>query len=315
MVVFSMVFGSAIFAACDRAADTMPTTPALSRTVLEPSLLTSEAARHLNAEGQFILSAPAAGAVPMITEAEAKVRAVAWARDFGSFNRSYLEKYHGAPIDFTKLQACSRAYFAASPYEDLPAGVPNFVRNYLGPQWLVSLCAADGTPQVSLAIAAYSTDVTVESGHLKQAPFGGAEHFWEGISRGTELPVAPERAAELAARLTGRRVAAVPELVLSDAHYAPQYARWRIVLDDPALFRSLKSGTSIRTAEVYIGADKYFKNVDFAVPDAAAPRERIKRYRVLGPNGLGVETARSRAAVRAGRPHGFEPATPVQEGR
>lgn len=116
--VLGAALGSAVLAGCDQTVERVPTLPTPSRSVLTSSLVTGEAARHLNADGQFVLPSPGATQFAIISEADARARAEAWVRDFGQFNRPYLEMYHGAPIDFSKLRVCRRVYFAASPRGD-----------------------------------------------------------------------------------------------------------------------------------------------------------------------------------------------------
>lgn len=222
--------------------------------MLTSAILAGAAAQAVNAQGAFVLPTPAAGPVPMLSEAEARAHAAAWAHDFGPYNRTHLEERHGGRIDFAPLTPCPRGYFAATPYDEVPADVHPGVRNFHDPQWLVSLCSPDGTPVVSVAVAAYATNnVALESGTLTWRGPGGSEYFVQGIPAGQDFPESPERAAELAARRTGRRVTAVPELVLAGSA-APQYARWRITLDAPVAVRALKRGAVERTNVLYVGA-------------------------------------------------------------
>ena len=244
----------------------MPTAP----TRIDASVVTGAAAAAVNDRGEFTLPAPDGDGRAVLSVGEAKARAEAWARQFGSFHRTRLESGHGAPIDFATLVACPRAFFARSPYEPPRADAPNYARNLYGPRWLVSLCASSGVPQVSLAIAAWSTDVELTDGRIRFPRYHGNEFVSTAIPRGLEVPLAPERAARLAAEATGRRVAGVPELVLPPALYVPQFARWRVALEAAASFRTDKGGQVTASAELFVG------------PEVRGPREALLLGRAAG---------------------------------
>ena len=194
------------------------------------AILTAAAAASVNERGQFILSGPSEDGVSMLSEAQARSLAVAWAKEFGSFHRTRLERVHCAPIDMALLEPCPRAFLARSPYEPLGRDIPNYTRHLFGPYWLIAMCAS-GVPQVGLAVAAYATDVTIEGGRIRFPAWHGNEFVSRGIKRGEEMLLTPERAATLVADKSNRRVATVPELILPENKGIPQLARWRVTLE------------------------------------------------------------------------------------
>jgi hypothetical protein len=53
--------------------------------------------------------------------------------------------------------------------------------------------------------------------------------------------IGPELAAAVAAKATGAKVFAVPELLMADVIYAGEWDHWRITLDRPVSLRVLSS--------------------------------------------------------------------------
>ena len=117
----------------------------------------------------------------------------AYAKQFLPLQHTFLEKERGgAKIDLKKISACGRPLYAASPFERLPESVPAPDRRPYGSYWLVTLCA-EGTPQVSLAISAQATDLTIANGRIQFPFYYGNEFFSQGIPVGHqgEFPSTP----------------------------------------------------------------------------------------------------------------------------
>jgi hypothetical protein len=127
----------------------------------------------------------------------------------------------------------------------------------LGPFWLVRLCGPSGDPQARVAVSAYSTDLGVTNrGSVDFPAIGGGDFVPAGIPSNdayAELPSA-EAAVVLAADLTGKHVAAVPELIVPFfMEDNPWGARWHLRLDGPARVTA-RGGHVLETSDIYIGA-------------------------------------------------------------
>jgi hypothetical protein len=174
------------------------------------------------------------------------------------YNNEYYETRRGAPISYDKLAVCAPPLYAATPFERLdiddPSASAHPLQKALGPVWLVRLCVR-GDPEMNVAVSAYSTDLEIASnGEIDFPPIGGNDFVPEAIPIGqiaNELPSA-EAAVVLAATATGRRVAAVPELIAPFyRNDSPLEARWHLRLDSPARIRTA-TGSTIESADVYV---------------------------------------------------------------
>ena len=251
MAVAFMAVVAATLASCSNEPtaphDGQPSAAELARAV------TGDAAAKLSADGRFQLpSVVPNGPYPEITVAQANALAIAWAREFGPLFMELLEKEHGGPINFAKLQTCGRTLYAETPYEPPPEFFHVSARRVLGSQWLVTLCDR-GVPSVSLSVAARSTDLTIVNGKV-EFPFShGDEFFPMGIPLGHtgDYPMSPERAAVRIFELTGRRVTTVPTLILPGRPFVAQLSRWGARLEGAATLRS-RAGL-VERSEAYTG--------------------------------------------------------------
>lgn len=246
------LLSSFLGAACDQSAVT--TGPAL----VSPDVrahVAGEAAENLTAEGKFVLPPPRQEPFPQISAAEAAEQAVVHMRMFGPLVRKYLEEQHGAPLDFARLEADPRVYYATTPYEQtIPPDFHPGLRKNLGPYYLVVL-RSSGRPVLSVAVSAYNTDFVVRNGELHFPVNHGNNFMPQGAHVGREfsMPVSPERAVQIVAEATGARVVAVPALSLPQQTYVPQFARWRIALDRPVRVRGVETGQVRDVRELYVG--------------------------------------------------------------
>ena len=232
--------------------------PIVSREELIQAL-SPEAAKFVGSDGRLQLGAPTNTGRDQISGEQAGALAVGVAK----FNLPYTSKkwdaQHGSPIAYQHLAVCGQPLYAASPFERLEIDDPSTqahpLQKALGPHWLVTLCGPAGDQQVKIVVSAYSTELTIDArGAVVFPPIGGDDFSPEGVPSARiadELPSA-EAAVVLAAKLTGRRVAAVPELISPFYRDGDPFgARWRIRLDGPAHVRAA-TGQVIETSEVYI---------------------------------------------------------------
>lgn len=215
--------------------------------------LTAEVAAGLTPEGRFILPPPPSEPYPQITAEQARELAVAWARTFGRYHGRYLERRHGRPIDFFALEAAAPVYYAVSSYDAVPPEAHPGLRNSAGPHFLVYL-VDDGRPVISLAVAAF-TESTVEQGRMRMVVRKGGDFTHGAVpsGEGFVMPLSPERAAQVAAEMSGALVAAVPELVLPELRYSAHHARWKVPLERPVTARAVSTGAVRVVRELYIG--------------------------------------------------------------
>lgn len=235
------------------------------------TFVTSELAASLTPDGHFTLQGPLPDPYPQIAPERAAEIAIAHARTFGPFHRSYLENGHGRRIDFDALQVGSPVYYARSPYIPPPAGLHPGIHNRTGPYYLVYLVSPDGTPVLSVGVAAYTQAWIDEEGFLQYPPSHGSDVLPQGVrtGRGFVMPVSPEQAVRLVGLATGARTVSAPEFVLPSSEYAPHYARWKIDLDRPVTARSRDGQRVITTREVYVGLWG-----EFFIPAADQPEGR-----------------------------------------
>ena len=216
-------------------------------------------AARLDSRGRFVLPAPAAGAYSQVTPGEAAELALFAGQDAGrsTLFRSRLEEVHGAKIDFSKLRANSRVYYAATPYEPIPATFHPGLRNFYGPYYLVEL-EERGRPVVSVAVAAYG-EARVRDGQLifpDRVPLlHGNEFQVQGIPRGKRysIPVSPEQAVALVGSATHTRIVQIPELIRPEVYYASQFVRWKVTLSHPVLVRVPGSAQSRCVRQLFVG--------------------------------------------------------------
>lgn len=228
----------------------MPSAAAVAASV------TGAAAVALSADGLFPEADTASQTkYPELNRVQANRLAVAWVNQFALLHRSFLTRTRGGSIDFSKLAPCGRSLYAESPF--LPPGEdwPVTARRLYGPWWLITLCA-DGRPEVSLAISAWATDLTIVDGRIVFPQSSGNEFVAIGIpvaSQG-EFPMSPESAVTLVARATGRKVGIVPRLfAVIPRDGLPQSARWQTVITPPAHYTGSKTGARTAT-DVFVGS-------------------------------------------------------------
>jgi hypothetical protein len=226
-------------------------------TTTDTSVVTADVARSLSSSGQFVLSGPSGGTLHELSEDRARNIARLWVKQFFPWVRRSIETARGGKIDPSRLRVCSRIYYAESPYEPLDETADGgAARRAYGPWWIVPLCV-EGVPQVFLGIASYATDIEIRNDQILLPRFGGSQFVWRGIPTSVgELPVSPERAAQLAAQRTGSRVASVPRLVMP--HFrdgGPALARWELTLTPAVRLRTAQGEPPMTETRLFVGPE------------------------------------------------------------
>jgi hypothetical protein len=220
---------------------------------LSTSDVVGEAAAALDASGHFVLPPPHTTSFAEIDARMATKLAVAYIADYGEFLLGRFEHQHGGPIDLATVSPCGTPLYASTPYETGLSEVSRATQRAIGPHWLVTLCSRDATPTLSVAVSALAKDLVVAPQAPRLARTGSA-FFPAGIPLKTGfLTLTPERAAALAARASGRRVSAVPELIMRRPPFAPQLARWKVTLEAPVKLKGAESGNVAPTSTVFVG--------------------------------------------------------------
>lgn len=223
-------FTALALAACDRAGPPVSS----PRSSLIASLVTEDVSRSLDLDGRLILGTPQSpDGIPVISEQRARELAGAYVRSFGRWHLATWERHRGSTIDLSALAVGPRAHFAHSPYGSVPADVHPAIRKLYGPYYMVLLLNG-GEPVVLLAVSAFNTDHGIDpNGGLMLSMLDGNAYRDTGIpiSLGARAVIDPEDAIVLVARQTGRKAAAIPELVLPGARILPTFALWKITLD------------------------------------------------------------------------------------
>ena len=242
------------------------------------TMVVGEAAARVDAAGLFVMSAKAVDAKrPSLTEANARRLAAIYARDYGPIMRATLEGHRRAAIDFSKLSACGRTFYAESSLPDLPDAVPAGLRRANGPYWLVTLCEI-GVPAVSVSVSAFATDIHVVNDKLVYPLDSGSEFWIIGIPPALQaLPLPPEEAVRAAVAATGTPVNQVPVLVapvLGDG--VPQMARWRVSFERPVKARGVKSGREQTVSVAFIRRRGFREQVNAEVPVAESQETTLR---------------------------------------
>jgi hypothetical protein len=168
--------------------------------------------------------------------------------------REPLELQRGAPINLVALRAAMRVEFAETPYEVLPDSAPRWLRRSLGSAFVVRLTEA-GVPAVAVSVARHATELFVVDGRVRFPPDAGGEFqaFGMRADPGYSSPIGPERATEVAARLTGAKITELPILLRPLSRFAMTFARWKLVLDREITVVERATGIERRTQVLYVG--------------------------------------------------------------
>ena len=317
-----------VIASCESPTSVQPRVPDVRNAVV------GAAAQALDAEGHFRLPPAQAPKGTSIVSAErAADLALAYLRTFvtnpdvitfpGSRPiREVIEEAHGAAIDWGSLRLDVRlAFFAESPYDPFPDSLPGYVRRSYGPHYLVPLYSA-ATQALSVGVAAFNTEAKIDARGFVELPSpGGGEFFALGAPSLSEtaVPPSPEEAVLAVFEATGARTSEVPILIKPGERWAPQGARWRLVLDRPIVVTHATAGTEITTAEIYVGvwtgpdpAGGVRYGLQWYVPLDQQPDAEDILYTVPGTNPAEDRRRTYRASIRHDRPVAFDFVFPQQ---
>lgn len=222
--------------------------------------VTGEAARSIGVDGRFMLGLPPAETRPLMDEAQARAVAEHAATVFTPFIAAVLEGQHRQPIDFTRLRTCGPAYFARSAFQPIPDGHVEQLVYHLGSRWILAVCSDGGRPAISVSVAANAVSFREVDGQWviphNAVVFVGIPPEWAGA-----LPISPEGAVLLAAKLSGGRVTSVPVLYAPNPiEEMPQGARWSFDLDREVRVRGDSSGILRQLNRLTIGSVPIHRN-------------------------------------------------------
>ena len=230
---------------CDK-----PVTSSAPTTADIREYVSGAALADLNQSGQFKSAGQKAGEADAIDANVAMEQAVAYARRFGPGLSSYLEEQHGARVDFVGLTAARRVFYGESPYE--MAGNTTLhlgVKKRHGSFYFVELRDGD-TPVLAVAVSVHNGNITRRpDGSFDFSKLNGNDFFIAGLplDNSYRLPMAPEAAVELAHKETGKRVTAVPRLLIPGTPESPLSAMWTVDLESAVNASLLGEVTSVQT--------------------------------------------------------------------
>ena len=186
---------------------------------------------------------------------DARTLAQDWVKLYAPWVRPTLEAEHGSTIALEKLVPCGRVFYASSSFQPLAAAVPATMKRAYGSFWIVTLCDSD-VPQVLLSVSATASHLfDLHAGRLPPGtvPMTGNEYAWRGIPEGqiSKRRPTPEDAIRRAATWSSVRVASLPELVTGGPKTS--ILRWKVKLERRVGARSMRSGLTMESDEIYVG--------------------------------------------------------------
>jgi len=279
-------------------------------------VVTGAASAALDHSGHFQLPTSSGTEPPSISAAEAERLAPALAHASAALGGlPSAEAERGEPIQWSELRACRRTLYALSSWLPLdqtvltsPYGAAT--QRAFGPHYVVSLCETGSDPSLTVAVSAYSTDLTVKGGDIVYPAIGGSWFQWRGTPRTqeAELRIGPERAVAVAARFTGRKITAVPALIIPDRRDGNVLdSRWSLSLDGPASLVTKSNRDVVSAQTVFVRWSKDGPTLEVEV--SATNRDEPLDYRTAlpkGPNDTNVPVAHGTLRRRNDFPARFE---------
>lgn len=241
--------------------------PAASR--LEPTFVTGAAAAALRKDGKFAMPDSVVDPPGQIRRAQAVAIARRYVVDIGPLLVGSWSKIFGSPLEVSDLAPCKNPLYAASPYVSMPNDLAEATTRLLDPHWVVPVCTG-GHVAVVLSFSARDTDLAVPP--PANPHYETADMLSVGVPADADASFyEPEAAALLAYTRTGRRVKAVPQLVMNPYPEVPQLIRWRIEMETPVrVVGSQSANTRLRDA-LLIGFGPLFRTSGlYDVDDARA---------------------------------------------
>jgi hypothetical protein len=172
--------------------------------------------------------------------------------------REYIERQHGAPINWTRLAACGRIVPVFANLTDPGQTVPHYVRTPMGPSYIVPFCSESGARSVSVDVYVRTLARVRADGSIEFPTPGGTEFTVFGISSRPTPYFTPEFGARLVYLRLKTRIRSVPELdgcvfALTICH-GLLGRHWKFRVEAPLRVRSA-SGSILETDEFYTPAD------------------------------------------------------------
>jgi hypothetical protein len=276
----SLVLASVLLLACEgeRITGSPPTV------VDARPFVTGTAAEALRADGLFRLPEPLAPAsTPIVSPDRARALAASYLLSVGHSLKSYWEQERGQRIDLASLDVDSRVFFASTPYRPFPEGFHPAFAHAFGPYYLTML-KSGSTPVLRIAVAAYSTEVTINAeGKFERPVQRGNEFVSQGISADTARPnlaafVTPEAAVVLAGHLTGVRVSETPQLMRVGLPLGPFSSVWKLTMERPVRVRTKNGARTAEVRHLFVGSEQGRR---LMIPAADQPTEyRMLAFRV-----------------------------------
>ena len=288
-----LLIAAAVAAGCDTAGER---TVAIARRTMDERILTGTALSALTASGQFREQprvSTSATPAPIYAARGAEEAAMAYWHAFGAGYSEMLAFQRGAPIDVARLTACGNSRLAESTWPDPSLEEASAVRAYLGPVWIVPLCAG-AEPQVVMSVAAFIGSMgSIPT--LLSSPATTSAGFWvTALPVGGSLVLSAEEAAILAALRSGRRIRSVPRLVRGDPPLAGTNFMWQVELERPISVRFQSSGATAQLSTLYVGSVSHER----WTPDLQAARAVPGEDSVLVVDEVRAGGSRSQKSVR-----------------
>lgn len=267
---------------------------------VDRALLTPEVAAQLDARGFFPEQTPEPGYLRQRTRADADSLARRFIAERGVEHLASWRAQRGAAISLADLRRCSPIRYASSAYEmPLTAqSVPS--RQVVAGRYILLFCGADARP-------ALRVEVPVEPALAGAHDTHDLARLWVTgvpVEHEAHALISPEEAARVAAVRTGRRVAAVPELV--NARFGYGWSRWLVRLDSAVVVEGRVTAEVDTLSFVMVGP--YIDDFGTFVPLLALrPRLRATLGTHLDTLSGVVSITPDVYTVRSGMPRGHEP--------
>lgn len=226
---------------------------------LDSAAVTPDVFSSLDSRGFFVDYSPPLEPFLQIDVTRAAAIADAYVKTFGEAASGSWSAVHGAPVKGASLRRCGRAHFATDAYSVVDAGASALLKNSTAGRFIFLFCSTSGVQQLQIGVAQSAVDVIVSGTGLVVAgtlPDGALS--LQAVPRASNgiWMYGPERAVELAYRLTGTRVSEVPFLELSPLPDGVGQARWRIKLERPVTLFGTRTLSLVLTDELLVGLDE-----------------------------------------------------------
>lgn len=169
--------------------------------------------------------------------------------------RDALDQVHGHPVDWSQVEVePGGAFFSNSVLDAPPADLPETLKRFLGPAYLVPFrLASDHVATV--VVSALEAGLWVDSTGWLRRPLNSGNEIQQTATRhswGHGIPLSPEEAVRFAATEAGTRVREVPTLMQPRPFIIKAAGTWRVILEQPRRFQRISDDRIINTDTVYV---------------------------------------------------------------